>query len=171
MSIAGMILRTYVAPRAVITEWLAAPRHEGRALAMLIGACAAICLSVLPFLLAQPGDAPPQARVGAAIFAWLAVAPLAFYGIAGVIQGTLHVLGIIRDGYHVRLALFWALLAAAPLWLLNGAGMVMPVPAVQTTMGAIAAFGVLCLVIFCQAALPRRADDVVTDGGQLRDRH
>ena len=153
MSIAALIAKTYVAPRAVIAKWLAAPRHEGRLLAMLIAACAVICLSVLPFLLAQPGEAPPQARVGAAIFAWLAVAPLAFYGIAGVIQGAQHLVGITRDGYHVRLALFWSLLAAAPLWLLNGAGMAMPSASIRQATGAVALAGVLALVIACQWAL------------------
>jgi hypothetical protein len=170
MSIATLILRTYVAPREVIDHWLAAPRHEGRALAMLLGGCTVVCVSVLPFLLDQPGEAPPEARVGAALFAWLAIAPLAFYGFAGLIQGVLVLLGSGRDGYHIRVALFWAMLAAAPLWLLNGAGLVMPVPGLRLLAGALSSFGFLFLVTFCLAAVPKQAHAQVVDGVKSLDR-
>jgi hypothetical protein len=157
MSIAALIARTYVAPRAVIGHWLTHPRHEGRSLAMLMGGCAVICLSVLPYAMRLPGEAPPEARVAAAVFAWMAVAPLGFFVIAGLLQLLWTLVGRRRDGHDVRLALFWSVLAAAPLWLLNGAGLVLPMTGAEAILGAVALIGFLVLVGACQIALTPRA--------------
>jgi hypothetical protein len=145
VSVAAKILRTYRAPDAVIHEWLALPRHEGRALAMLMAGCAIVAISTLPHLLAQPGEAPTEARISAVLFAWLAVAPLAFYVIAFALCLVGRAFRLTADGYATRLALFWSVLAATPLWLLNGVGMSVPQENVTFICGFIALAGFLIL--------------------------
>lgn len=140
-----MVMRSYRAPGAVIDEWLSRPRHEGRLLAMLMAGCVMIGLSTLPHLLAQPGDVPRDARIAAVMFAWLAIAPLAFYGIALLIDGIRRVFGRGSNGYETRLALFWTMLAATPFWLLNGIGLTIPEPAIRSALGLAAFCGALIL--------------------------
>ena len=142
-----MILRNYRDPAGVVSHWLGAPMHEGRSLALLMAGCALICVSVVPNVVVNGTAGPTEARIGAAIFAWLFIAPLAFYLIAIVVQLIRRALGRPGSGYETRLVLFWTVLAAAPLWLLNGAGMVMPIRAVTLTFGFIAFTGFFLLAI------------------------
>ena len=51
---------------------------------------------------------------------WLFIAPLALYAIAALSHLIARALGGQGSWYSARLALFWSLLAASPLWLLNG---------------------------------------------------
>ena len=66
--------------------------------------------------------------LGASLMAWLFVAPLMLYGLAGVTFVILKILRGNPTGYATRLALFWALLASSPVLLLHGltAGFVGP---------------------------------------------
>jgi hypothetical protein len=62
-----------------------------------------------------------EARLGGAMLAWLALMPLALYGLAAVTHLAARAVGGRGDFYGARLALFWSLLAAAPMWVLAGA--------------------------------------------------
>ncbi|MBL9059036.1 MAG: YIP1 family protein [Mangrovicoccus sp.] len=63
---------------------------------------------------------PLEARLAGAFFGWLCLAPLAFYGLAGLSRIVARALGSGLSWPGARLALFWALLAASPLALLQG---------------------------------------------------
>ena len=58
--------------------------------------------------------------LGGALLAWVMIAPLIFYGLAALSHLLARALGGQGSFFGARLALFWALLAASPLILLNG---------------------------------------------------
>jgi hypothetical protein len=121
MSLTGDILRSYRAPRAVLRDLGARDRREGRLLFYLMLACALMFVAQMPAALRPTGDAPSEGVLAGRLFALVFVAPLVFYGIGG---GLGLVLGGLRrgvQGFDVRLALFWALLASAPLGLVQTA--------------------------------------------------
>lgn len=124
MAISTDILRSYVAPGAVMRDLLARGPREERALAYLAGACLMIFVAQWPRLarIAHYDDAVPfEALVWGALMGWLFIAPLLFYGLAGLAHLGARFAGWPSTGLRARLALFWSLLAASPLWLLHGA--------------------------------------------------
>lgn len=141
MSITGQILRTYRAPADVIRAQILRGRREERALVVLMLACVVIFVGQWPrlsreaFLSGQPLDM----MLGGALLGWVFVAPLLLYGIAGLSILIMRITGQRPDAFAARMALFWALLAAAPLWLAHGlmAGFNGPGP-VLTVFGAVA---------------------------------
>lgn len=142
MSLSLDILRSYRDPAPVLRRRAASGAREDRALAILMLACALIFVSQWPRLARQahlePGIAL-DARFGGALLAWVFIAPLIFYALAALSHLVLRPFGA-RGGWHAaRLALFWALLAAVPVWLLNGlvAGFIGPGPA-QSLVGLVA---------------------------------
>jgi hypothetical protein len=142
MSVTGDIVRTYRAPREVIRRKLAGGAREDRALATLFAACLLIFVAQWPVLSREAylnPEVPLDARLGATLMAWLFIAPLAAYVIAAISHVFARVFGGGGTWFGARLALFWALLAASPLWLLNGlvAGFVGPGAALKL-VGAIA---------------------------------
>lgn len=124
MAITTEILRTYRAPRLVIRRLLAEGPREDRAIAYLTGACLVIFIGQWPRLqreaLANPEGPPLDALIAAALFGWLFVAPLIFYGIAAVSHLIARAFGGRGSWWGARIALFWTLLAVSPLMLLNG---------------------------------------------------
>ena len=81
--------------------------------------------------------------LGASLMGWIFVAPLLLYGIALAVHWGSRLIGRPVSGFASRMALFWALLAAVPLWLLNGltAAMVGPGAALDIVGGlALGAF-------------------------------
>lgn len=122
MSVARDILRSYRAPGEVIAGHLRAPRREERALAMLIVACALIFVAQWPRLAREAAttDMPFEVLFGGALMAWIFIAPLLLYGLAALSHLLARAFGGQGDWVGARLALFWALLATAPLWLLWG---------------------------------------------------
>ena len=87
---------------------------------------------------------PLDARLAGALFGWLFVVPLAFYAIAAASHMIARLFGGRASWYEARMALFWALLAASPLWLLTGlvAGFIGQGPAFTLT-GSIAGLAFL----------------------------
>jgi hypothetical protein len=137
------IVRTYRAPRRVVREKLANGAREDRALATLMGGCFLVFVSQWPLLSRQAyldPSIPLDARMGGALMAWLFIAPVAAYVMAAASHLLAKVFGGRGTWFGARLALFWALLAASPLWLLNGlvAGFIGPGPALNL-VGVIAA--------------------------------
>ncbi len=100
---------------------------------ILMLACGLIFVAQLPRLAReahfQP-EIPLDARLGAALVGWLVIAPFMFYAIAGVSHLAARLAGGRGSWFGARMALFWALLATAPLWLLHGlvTGMIGPGP-------------------------------------------
>ena len=123
MSVVLDILRTYRAPREVQARRMAGAPREDRALAVLLAGCAVIFIAQWPRLAREShldAGVDLEARLAGALFAWLMIMPLVFYVLAFVLHLILRGIGHAVSGYAVRMALFWAVLAAAPLWLLSG---------------------------------------------------
>lgn len=149
MSVVLDILRTYRAPRETIARRIGPEAREDRALAVLMGACVTIFVAQWPRLAREAhldASIGLDARLAAALFAWLFVAPLLFYAIALVAHAALRLSGRTVGGYAVRMALFWGLLAATPMFLLTGlaAGFVGQGPALTL----VSALAFAALVVF-----------------------
>lgn len=63
---------------------------------------------------------PFEALVGASMLAILFIYPLVAYILAIVVQLVLKLIRSERQGLFVRYAIFWAMLAASPLWMAQG---------------------------------------------------
>ncbi|MCP3969363.1 MAG: YIP1 family protein [Rhodobacteraceae bacterium] len=123
MSVARDIVATYRSPRAVMRRLLGMGPREDRALMYLIVACLLIFVAQWPQLRREAlfdDTVPFDARIGAALFGWIFIVPLFAYGLAFACRRIAGFLGGHGTGFSARLALFWSLLAASPLWLLNG---------------------------------------------------
>lgn len=117
------MLRSYRAPRAVVRGLNQGSRREARILVYLMLACALFFVAQWPGIArsAQLDESQPfEARMSGALFGVMFIAPLVFYGIAGVLTLLLRVFVAKVDGFDIRLALFWALLVVSPLSLLQG---------------------------------------------------
>lgn len=163
MSVTVNILRSWRAPREVMRRLLADGPREDRALMFLMGSCLVIFFAQWPRLtrMAHEGaEAPLQAMLGAALFAWLFIMPLVFYALAALLRLVMVALRRPISWYSARLALFWSLLAASPLWLLNGlmAGALGPgLVSMVLGMAILAAFFWLLAMMLASAALEARA--------------
>lgn len=165
MSVIGDIFGTYRAPRRVLARRIGDRAREDRALAVLIGACVLIFVAQWPRLAREAYLDPSigfDARLAGAMFAWVFIVPLAAYVVSALVRGVFRLAGRPATGYAVRMALFWGLLAAAPMFLLTGltAGFVGP-GAVLTLVGGLA---VAALVVFWGAGLSLVAGQSVTNG-------
>ncbi len=153
MSVSGDILAMYRAPRPVFRRRVGDTTREDRALAVLILACALVFVGQWPRLVRisyeQGQDLNPL--LGGALFAWMFLMPLVLYLVGTLSHLIARAFGGQGSAYRARFALFWALLAAAPLWLLTGlvAGFAGPGLAQQMTgaaaLGAFVVFWALGL--------------------------
>ncbi len=125
MAVTVDIVAMYHRPRAVVARHLAGGVGEDRALVYLMLACFLIFVGQWPRLAREAflnPDVPLEARLGAALLGWMLIAPLFFYILAGLVRLIGWAVGGKGSGFRVRLAMFWGLLAAAPLWMLHGLG-------------------------------------------------
>lgn len=142
MAVTTDIAAMYRRPRTVFRRLISTGPREDRALMFLMLACGIIFVAQWPRLARaahlEPG-VPLQALLGGALMAWMFLAPLILYALAAASRVVAGLLGGQGTWYGARLALFWSLLAAAPLWLLTGmvAGFLGPGPALSLT-GAVA---------------------------------
>ncbi|MEM1235040.1 MAG: YIP1 family protein [Pseudomonadota bacterium] len=123
MSVTRDIVKTYRTPRAVLRRHLDGPKNEGRVLAYLMLGCLLIFVAQWPRLSREAyldPSVPLDARIGGALMGWIFIAPIFFYFIAWISHGLTRVFGGKGSSYGARVALFWALLAVSPLWLLHG---------------------------------------------------
>lgn len=158
MSATADILRSYRAPRAVVRRLRDGPRREARLLVYLMSACALIFVAQWPRLARQAhldDTVPLEGLMAGALFAWIFIAPLAFYLLALVLTLLLRSVARGTDGHDVRLALFWALLVTSPVVLLHGLGMGMvgTGPAVAATFVVVVAVFSVVLVAGLRVAL------------------
>ena len=141
MGVVTDMARSYRAPRAVLRHRLGQGENEGGALVTLMIACGLVFVAQWPRLsrVAFETGQEVQMLLGATLLGWLFIMPLVFYVIAGLIRFVLSLLGGTATGYETRMAVFWGLLCAAPLWLLWGltAGFVGP-GAATSLVGVIA---------------------------------
>ena len=141
MALTADIVATYRRPRAVARDKIAT-RREDLALAYLMLGCGLVFVGQWPRLQREAylGGQDLQPLVGGALFAWVFAAPVLLYLLAWVVHQAARALRRPVGAFGARMALFWALVAASPLWLLNGltAGMIGPGPALAL-VGALAA--------------------------------
>ncbi|MGG7646354.1 YIP1 family protein [Rhodovulum sp. YNF3179] len=139
MSVARDILRTYRAPRETLRRLLSDGPSEGRALTWLMAAAVLLFAAQLPALAREAhlsgGDPPFAALASGALLGAVVIAPLMFYGLAALSHLVARIFGGQGGWLGARIALFWALLAAAPLMLLRGlvAGFIGAGPALTIT--------------------------------------
>lgn len=117
------MLRSWRDPRGVIRAKLADGPREDRALATVMGACALIFVAQWPRLSREAflhPEVPLEARMVGALMGVVFLLPLGLYLIAALSHLVAKVLGGKGTWFSARMALFWALLAVAPLMLLNG---------------------------------------------------
>lgn len=117
------IVKSWRHPRLVMRQLLSAGRREDRALVFLLAGCGLVFLGQWPRLVMAARldpSVPLEARLGGALFAWLFVAPLLFYLLAGLARLVARLLGGHGSGFGARMALFWALVSSSPVWLAYG---------------------------------------------------
>lgn len=161
MAISADILRSYRAPRAVLRERLARDRREGQALIYLTIACALIFVAQWPRLARQAhlsDEVPLEALMAGALFGWLFVAPLFFYAIGALLGLVLRLVRRGADGFKVRLALFWALLAVSPLVLAQGALAAMTGPGLSALISGLVVIAAFVTILVSGLAVALEAD-------------
>ena len=96
--------------------------REDHALMILMIGCLLGFVAQMPRLarVAFEDGVELNALLGAALFGWIFLVPLALYLIAGLAWLIARVFRSGLSGYGARLSLFWALLAASPVLLLRG---------------------------------------------------
>lgn len=131
MAITTDMLATWRRPAQILRRQLAAGPREDRALAVLMVACFLLFVAQWPRLARQahvsaeaaaPGAEVPglDALMGGNFLALMLMAPLVFYGLAGLSRVALRPFGTVLTPYAARISLFWALLCTAPLMLFHG---------------------------------------------------
>lgn len=122
MPVTRNIGATYRNPGKTLRGLLALGQREDRALAYLMAGCVIVFIAQMPRL-AREAHLQGQdlnMLLGGSLMAWVFIAPLLLYCVAALS----HLVAKLFKGqgsyYGARLALFWALLAASPLMLLNG---------------------------------------------------
>jgi hypothetical protein len=129
MSVSRDILRSWRHPATVMRELLASGQREDRALAFLMAACLLIFLAQWPRLVRlsegfelPAGQVRPELDqlIAYAFLGSLIIWPLLFYLLAALSHLVARLLGGAGTWYGARLALFWALLASAPMILFYG---------------------------------------------------
>jgi|JI8StandDraft_2_1071088.scaffolds.fasta_scaffold01653_10 hypothetical protein len=143
------IVRSLRAPRRVIRALAVTGPREPWLLMVLMLACALVFVAQWPRL-ARAAQLDPSipldARLAGALFAWVFIAPLFFYGMAALMTLALRIVGRV-PGARVRLALFWALMVASPFLLLQGLVAGVIGPGLQAGLVALVAAGVFLAVL------------------------
>ena len=121
MALLPDIAATYRSPVRVQRAKIATG-SERLALAYLTIACLLIFVGQWPVQArtAHITGADLQQLLGASLMAWIFVAPLLFYLMALSVAWLSRLVRRPVASFASRMALFWALMAAVPLWLLNG---------------------------------------------------
>jgi hypothetical protein len=166
MSLIGNVLKTYRAPRQVVRGLLDMGRREDLMVVYLLLACALIFASQWPVLARQAyldPAIPLQALLAISAMVWLMAFPLIAYMLAFALFLLTRVTGRGATAYGSRLALFWAMLAASPLWL--AWGMVKGLAASGAAETAFAALTLGAFLFFLVAGLfeAGRGRDEVSD--------
>jgi hypothetical protein len=134
------IAATYRGPGKVVRRLVDAGQREDRALAILMGACVILFVAQWPRLSreAHLTGQDINGLLAGALAGWLLFAPLGFYLLSWLLHLIMRVFRGQGPSFNARIAIFWGLLAATPLALLNGlvAGFIGPGPAL-TLVGVV----------------------------------
>lgn len=146
MTLTGAILQSWRSPRRVLAALLAQDRREGRLLMYLTLGLGLVFVAQWPRLARQ---ATPEvgldALMAGALFGIMFIGPLLMYGIGALLALVMRMAAPV-EGFAVRLALFWAILATSPLVLAQAALAALAGPgalALGTGLVVLAAFAVL----------------------------
>ncbi len=122
MPVTRDIAATYRGPGKVMQRILGMGQREDRALIIVMVGCAIMFIAQWPYLArkAHLEGTELNTDLAGALMAWVVIAPLLLYLLAGLSHLIAHVLGGKGSFYAARMALFWAFLAASPLVLLHG---------------------------------------------------
>lgn len=146
MAVTAQILALWRRPRQAMRAQLAEGQREDRALAVLMGACGLIFVAQWPAL-ARAAETDPsvplEARLGGALMATIFLLPLLAYGIAALSHLVARAFGGRGSFFGARLALFWSLMAAVPLFLLSGLALGIAGPGPATSL-----LGLICFLAF-----------------------
>ena len=153
MALVPDIAATYRRPVGVQEEKIASGR-EDLALVYLMLACVMIFVGQWPRLARESylTDVALEPLIGGALMAWVFLMPVVLYALGWVVAQVSRALRRPVGAFGSRMALFWALVAALPLWLLQAltAAMVGPGPALRivgaAAFGAFAAFWIAGLI-------------------------
>ncbi|SLN41557.1 hypothetical protein AQS8620_01605 [Aquimixticola soesokkakensis] len=122
MSLIPDILRSYRAPREVLRRRLS-HADERHAIGILILACLMIFVAQWP-VNARAAYLDPSIPLGGRLtgagVAWMMIGPILLYALATLSHLVARLFGGACLYFDARFALFWALLAASPVWLLWG---------------------------------------------------
>jgi len=159
MSIVTDIAKTWRAPRQGLRRRLAGADEVMAIVTVMLG-CLMIFVSQWPVharaAYLDP-EVPLGGRLAGAGVALFMVLPVLLYGLAALSRLIVGFLGAKGSYFGARMALFWALLAASPLWLLNGmsVGFVGPSPASTITgLAALGVFGIFWLAGLIETQFP-----------------
>ena len=144
MSVLAEITETYRAPGRVVRRHLSRGVREDRALIILMAACLAMFLAQWPVLARAAHldrEIPLDARLGGAMLATVFLLPLVLYAVAGLSHIVARIFGGRGTYFGARIALFWAMLAIAPLALLRGL--------LAGVLGQSLLVGLVGLAVFC----------------------
>ncbi|WP_407493487.1 YIP1 family protein [Pseudooceanicola sp. MF1-13] len=144
MSVMADIVATYRGPATVLRRRLAGA-GEDKALAILMAGCVLLFIAQWPRLSREAylEGGELQVMIGGALLALVFILPLILYAFAAVSHLIAKPLGGKATPLQARMALFWALLAAAPVFLLNGLTQGFIGPGVQASIT-----GALAMVVF-----------------------
>ena len=122
MSVTNDMVAAYRRPAKIMERHLASGSGEERALIFLMASCVVFFIAQFPVIsrTAHLNQVDMGPDVGGAMLAWLFIAPLVMYVVAAILRLLVRALGCKASWFHTRLALFWTMLAGAPLVLLNG---------------------------------------------------
>lgn len=123
MGVTGDIVYAWCRPRQAMRRQLGFGQREDRALVFLALACGLIFFAQWPRLSREAAldpNVPYEVMIGGALLGWVFLAPLGLYALAAVSHLLALLIGGQGNWYSARLALFWSLLVASPIWLLNG---------------------------------------------------
>ena len=159
MSVIRNIYDSYRRPATVYQSFVTEHFEEKTALGFLAGGCLLAFISRWPTAArdAYLSDQALDMVLGAALFAWIFIAPLFFYALAGVLTFLLFIGGLRDIGLHLRLSLFWSFLAAAPIMLIYGLASGFLGQGVLTNLIGVLWLGVFLWFLVCAfRALSRR---------------
>jgi hypothetical protein len=137
MAVTTDIAATYRGPGRMMRALLARGRREDMALIFLLmgGILVFVALSPREARIAIADDSVPlRARLYWTGLMWVFFMPLAAYAVAALSRLVARLAGGRGSAYGARLALFWAVLAAAPVGLFYGIAQAFIGPSMQLTL-------------------------------------
>jgi hypothetical protein len=153
MPLSTDMLRTWRCPRRVIRGLMEQGPREDRLILLAMIGCFLMFIAQLP-VQARISFLSRQGRgehleldmlIGTAFFGWMMIMPLVLYLVAGLSVAVMRLFRRRISGHDARLALFWAVLAAAPAALLMGLSNGLTGPGAGTTAAGVIWLGALAL--------------------------